>query len=297
MARASTEPPGEAWTVGRVLRWATGDFEKRGLPTARLDAEVLLAHVLGWERIRLFVEANRVLQEAELGAYREVIQRRRAGEPVAYVVGRREFFGLDFTVDRRVLIPRPDTETLVEVALARTRAWSMHGRAVDLCTGSGCVAIAFARQRPTWEVIGIDCDALALEVARANALDLGAVHTVRFVVGDLGDPLDPNERFDLVTANPPYIPTADCEALDPGIRDFEPRLGLDGGPDGLTVMRRVVETARRCLGPVGIVALEVGFDQANRVAELLERAGFTAIERRRDYGGHERVVSGQRGAE
>jgi release factor glutamine methyltransferase len=294
LATASERPAGESWTVQRVLGWATQDFEKRGLPTARLDAEVLLAHVLGCERIRLFVEATRVLGEAELGAYREVIRRRRTGEPVAYVVGRREFFGLDFAVDSRVLIPRPDTETLVDVALDRTRAWSMHGRALDLCTGSGCVAIAFARQRPTWEVIGIDLDADALEVARANALRLGAVHALRFLPGDLDAPLDPNERFDLVTANPPYIPTAECDELDPGVRDFEPRLALDGGQDGLTVMRRVVETARACLVPEGVVALEVGFDQASRVADLLEGAGFSAIERRRDYGGHERVVSGRR---
>jgi release factor glutamine methyltransferase len=296
LAAASERPSGDSWTVQRVLRWATQDFEKRGLPTARLDAEVLLAHVLGSERIRLYVEATRALGEAELGAYREVIQRRRAGEPVAYVVGQREFFGLDFAVDRRVLIPRPDTETLVEAALARTHAWSMHGRALDLCTGSGCVAIAFAHQRPTWEVIGVDLDAGALEVARANALSLGAVHSVRFCAGDLGAALDPNERFDLVTANPPYIPTGECDVLDPGVRDFEPRRALDGGQDGLSVMRRVVETARACLVPEGIVALEVGFDQASRVVELLESAGFSAIERQRDYGGHERVVSGRRAA-
>jgi release factor glutamine methyltransferase len=290
---ASERPPRDAWAVQRLLRWAAEDFEKRGSPTARLDAEVLLAHVLGTERIRLFVEAQRVLEEAELGAYRDVIRRRRMGEPVAYIVGRREFYGLDFVVDQRVLIPRPDTETLVEVALGRTHAWSMYGRALDLCTGSGCVAIAFGRQRPTWEVTGIDVSPNALEVARMNAQRLGAVHGVQFRCGDLMAPLDPSDRFELITANPPYIPTVDCAELEPGIRDFEPRLALDGGEDGLGPIRRIVAAARDHLVPGGILALEVGFDQATRVTDLLESAAFSDVERRRDYGGHERVVSGR----
>jgi release factor glutamine methyltransferase len=285
----------EAWSVQRVLRWAAQDFEKRGSPSARLDAEVLLAHVLGVERIRLFVEPGRALTPAELSRYREAIQRRRADEPVAYIIGHREFYGLDFLVDRRVLIPRPDTEALVEVALERTRTWSLYGRAVDLCTGSGCVAIAFARQRPTWEVTGIDLDPGTIELARDNALRLGTVHGVCFLASDLFTPLAAGERFDLVTCNPPYVPTEEYLELDRGIRDFEPRLALDGGKDGLVLTRRVVEACRERLVPGGVLCLEVGSGQATEVAGLCEAAGLTAIQRQRDYGGHERVVSGRWG--
>jgi release factor glutamine methyltransferase len=212
---------------------------------------------------------------------------------VAYIVGTREFHGIPIRVDRRVLVPRPDTETLVEVALERTRSRHLHGEGLDLCTGSGCIAIAIARRRPTWHLVGTDISADAVSVARDNTARLGAVWSVRFVVGDLDTGLPPDERFDLVTANPPYIPTAAIAELPPDVRDHEPRLALDGGPDGLAVVRRVVDVARQRLSPGGIVAIEVGHDQAGRTSALLGDAGFEAIERRRDYGGIERIVSGR----
>lgn len=285
----------EPWTVGRILGWATDDFRKRGMDAPRIDAEVLLAHVLGVDRVRLVVEAGRELAPEELARYRELIQRRRRAEPVAYLVGAREFYGLAFQVDRRVLVPRPDTETLVEEALERTRASHLQGNALDLCTGSGCVALAFASRRPTWHVIASDVSAEALAVARHNAERQGALGTVRLLLSDLDAALPPEARFDLITANPPYIPTADLATLMADVRDHEPHLALDGGPSGLAVVERVVEAARRRLSPGGVVALEVGHDQAPRVAALLERAGFEEVKRRRDYGGIERVVSARRG--
>lgn len=283
----------EAWTIQRVLAWAAQDFAARGFDSPRLDAELLLGHALGLDRVRLIIEFQRELSPDELGRYRELIRRRRAGEPVAYVLGRREFYGLVMRVDARVLIPRPDTETLVEVALARTRSRSMFGNALDLCTGSGCVAIAFAKLRPTWHVSGVDVSGDALEVARENALRLGAVWNVRWVEGDLCAPLAPEERFDLVTANPPYIPAEEVKRLEPGIRDFEPRVALGGGADGLEITRRIAREAATRLGLGGVLAIEVGAGQANEVAEIFERAGLEGIERQRDYGGHERVVSGR----
>jgi release factor glutamine methyltransferase len=285
----------DEWTVARVVTWATDDFRRRGLDSPRLDAELLLAHVLGVDRIRLFVDFARTLAPGELSRFRELIQRRRRAEPVAYILGTREFFGLRFIVDERVLVPRPDTETLVEVALERTKEAHLHGEVLDLCTGSGCVALAFASSRPTWRVTGTDVSADAINVARDNAKRFGAVHHARFVVSDIDQALPLDTRFDLVTANPPYIPTADVATLPADIRDHEPRLALDGGPDGLDVIRRVLEAAQRRLNPEGIVALEVGYDQAARVAELFLGAGFTDVERRTDYGGIERVVSGRRG--
>lgn len=283
----------EPWTIARVLAWATQDFKKRGLDSARLDAELLLGRVLGVDRIRLIIDSLRELSPEELVRYRELIKRRRAAEPIAYIVGEREFFGLPFRVDGRVLVPRPDTEILVEVALERTRSRDMYGRLLDLCTGSGCVALAFAKQRRTWRFTATDISADALAVARENARRLGLTWNLRFLEGDLDEPLDDHERFELITANPPYISDADMAELDATVRDYEPHLALRGGADGLDLVRRIVERAPARLTEGGVLALEIAYDQAPRVAALLEQAGFVEIERRRDYGGHERVVSGR----
>jgi len=280
------------WTIESVVRWTTDDFRTRGLDNPRLDAELLLSHVLGTTRIQLIVDGKRPLAEDELSRFRELVKRRRAREPMAYIVGQREFYGRTFRVDRRVLVPRPDTEALVEVALARTRALSMSMRALDLCTGSGCVAITIARERPTISVTATDVSADALAVARDNAHRLGA-YNVAFRQGDLFEAADSaGTRFDLVTANPPYVPSDEMASLMPDVRDFEPRLALDGGPDGLALLRRVVAGAPSRLGPGGILAVEVGAGEAPAVAQLLETAGLRAIEVARDYGRVERVVSG-----
>lgn len=282
------------WTVARVLAWATDDFRARGLDSPRLDAELLLGLVLGVDRVRLILESTRILEPKELGTYRELIQRRRRREPVAYIRGEREFFGLAVRVDRRVLVPRPDTETLVEVLLERTARVHLDGDLLDLCTGSGCVAIAFFRRRPTWRTTGIDVSPEAVALARENAERLGAVPGVRFLVSDLDRALPESERFDVVTANPPYIPTAEIETLDADVRDFEPRLALDGGADGLDVLRSVIAVAKRRLRPGGVAAFEVGAGQAPAVGALLSGEGFSDVRATRDYGGHERVVSGVR---
>jgi release factor glutamine methyltransferase len=285
---------GADWSIGRVLAWAASDFRGRGIESPRLDAELLLSFVLGVDRIRLILEVDRLLSPAELGAFRELIKRRRVREPMAYILGKREFYGLDFRVGRDVLIPRPDSETLVEVALERTSGRALYGRALDLCTGSGCIAVAFKKQRPSWSVTATDLSVSAVEVARENAVRLGAIWGLRFLVGDLTSPLQPGERFDLITANPPYIASAEVDGLDPGIRDFEPRLALDGGADGLDVARRVVNEATPLLDRSGVLAIEVAAGQAGAVCELFASAGLEAIDRRKDYQGHERVVSGRK---
>jgi release factor glutamine methyltransferase len=285
----------EAWSIARVLRWAAEDFARRGLPSPRLDAELLLGEVLAVDRVRLIVDSARPLSEAELARYRELIIRRRRGEPIAYIRGEREFYGHRFRVDARVLVPRPDTETLVEVALTRTHHLSLYGRALDLCTGSGCVAIAFARERPTWKVTGSDVSEQAAELARENAERLGAVFATRWLVGDLFDAIPTGERFELVTGNPPYIPRAEIATLDADVRDFEPRLALDGGEDGLDLVRRVVERAPEFLAPGGVLALEIGHGQVSAVARCFEARGFSEVATKRDYGGIERVVSGRFG--
>lgn len=293
MSAATESPATETWTIAKVLAWATEDFRGRNIESARLDAELLLSEALRLDRIRLIVESQRPLSPDELGSFRELIKRRRLGEPIAYILGRREFFGLSFKVDRRVLIPRPDTEALVEVALERTRARYMFGNALDLCTGSGCVAVSFAKQRPTWRVTATDVSEPALGLALENAQRLGAVFGMRFLAGDLFAPIPASERFDLITANPPYIPEADVAKLDAGIRDFEPKVALSAGADGLDVIRRIVAEGVSRLVPGGVLALEVQYDQAPRVRELFARAGLVELATRRDLGGHERVVSGE----
>ncbi|MEB2312618.1 MAG: peptide chain release factor N(5)-glutamine methyltransferase [Sorangiineae bacterium] len=282
----------DAWTIARVLAWAVADFKARGMETPRLDAELLLGHALGLDRIKLILQHERLLAAEELARYRALIKRRRAGEPVAYLLGVREFYGLPIRVDARALIPRPDTEALVDVALERTRARSLYGRALDLCTGSGCVALALASRRPTWKFLAVDASCGAVELARENVERLGMAFSVGVLEGDLFATLPTGARFELITANPPYIPEAELATLDPSIREFEPRLALTGGESGLELAARIVASARVWLTPGGLLAMELGSDQAERGRALFAEAGFIDIETRRDYGGRERVTSG-----
>jgi release factor glutamine methyltransferase len=295
----TTEP--KTWTIEAVVRWATDDFRARGIENPRLDAEVLCSFALGISRIQLIVDGKRPLVPTELARLRDLVRRRRTHEPIAYLRGEREFYGRVFHVDKRVLVPRPDTEALVDVALARTSGVSMAMRALDLCTGSGCVAITLARQRPTAFVVGTDLSAEALAVARDNACRLGA-YNVAFAQGDLFDfDLGPAfarrsaaaRRFDVVTANPPYIPSAEIAGLMADVRDFEPRGALDGGADGLDFVRRIVAGARAVLVPGGALAVEVGAGQAEEVSALFAAAGYVDVTTARDIARIERVVHGE----
>ncbi|MGO8991941.1 MAG: peptide chain release factor N(5)-glutamine methyltransferase [Polyangiaceae bacterium] len=288
----SPEQP-QTWTIEAVVRWATDDFRARGIEKPRLDAEVLLAHALESTRTQLVIDAKRPLEPEELARFRALVKRRRAREPVAYLLGVREFYGRQFRVDKRVLIPRPDTETLVDVALARTLERSLSMRALDLCTGSGCVAITLSRERPTARVHATDLSEDALLVARENALRLGA-YGVSFTRGDLFDALPAGcGPFDVIVANPPYIATDEVERLDRDIKEFEPRLALDGGADGLATVRRIVEGAPERLAPGGFLATEVGAGEAVEAVRVFEARGFSEVTVTRDYGRVERVVDGK----
>jgi release factor glutamine methyltransferase len=294
MTAEASSGAGEVWTIARVLRWAAEDLARRGVnDSPRLDAELLLGHATGLDRVRMIVDAARPLAPDELDRFRQLLVRRRRSEPVAYIVGEREFYGMRFSVNRHVLIPRPDTEILVNVALERTRERHMFGRAVDVCTGSGCVAIAFATERPTWHVTGSDISEDALVVARQNALRLGAIWNVDFRPSDLLASMGAGALFDLITANAPYVPDAEVPTLAADIRNYEPAGALCGGPDGLAILRRLVKAAPAWLAPGGVLALEVGAGQAERVAKGLGAYGFADVQRERDYGGIERVVSGR----
>lgn len=290
-ASGEAESQDRVWSVSRVLAWAAEDLKRRGNDTGRLDVELLLSRVLKVDRIGLIVQAERPLAQGELAEFRELFKRRRAGEPVAYLLGEREFYGIKLRVDSRALIPRPDTERLVEVALERTRARSMRGAALDLCTGSGCVAIALSRARPTWSVTASDVSPDALCVARDNAHRTGAVRNLELLEGSLFAPVA-ERRFDLITGNPPYIPSSEIAALPPDVRDFEPHLALDGGSDGLSLVRDIAARAQRHLTPGGLLALEIGAEQGSGARDILEAHGFRDVELARDLGGRDRVISG-----
>jgi release factor glutamine methyltransferase len=286
------------WTVLDVVRWTTARFVERGIGTPRLDAELLVAHVLSLPRVQLYVQFERVLTPEELAALRALIKRRQGGESVAYLTERKEFWKLEFAVDARVLVPRPDTETLVEEAQARLTPSAPPGetggaapRIADVGTGSGALAITLAKLRPDAAVFASDLSPPALEVARANAERLTAA--VTFVEGDLAAPLAAHAPFSLIVANLPYIPTGDMASLPLDVRT-EPALALDGGPDGLDLVRRLVADAPALLAAGGGLALEIGAGQAEATRALLQAAGFTDIQTRRDLAGVERVVSGVR---
>lgn len=284
----------DVWTIRKVLTWATDDLRSRDSDTPRLDAELLLAHVLRINRIGLITDAERPLGKEELAAYRELHKRRRAGEPVAYLLRVREFYGRPFRVDSRVLVPRPDTEILVEVALDRMRERSLSARVLDLCTGSGCVAVTLAKERPTWSLLGSDISEDALVVARDNALRLGALPRIAFTRSDLFAGIAPGSRFDLITANPPYIPDGDKASLAQTIVGFEPHIALFGGSDGLDFAKRIIVGAPAFSSRDAVLAMEIGAGQAQEVAAHFREHGYRDVEVKKDYGSIERVVSGVR---
>jgi release factor glutamine methyltransferase len=264
--------------VGDVVARGSAALTAAGVDTPRLDAELLLGFVLGIDRVRLLIDARKPVPADTLERYEELTARRAAREPVAYILGHRDFRRITLSVDPRVLIPRPETELLVEVGLSL----SCGARVADVGTGSGAVALALADERPDLDVWGIDLSKGAVAVARDNALRLGlAAH---FVVADLLDGVE--VAFDAVLANLPYV--AEGAELAPEISRYEPAPALFAGPDGLDVIRRLLSMVEG----VSLVALEIGSEQADAVVALLCGASFASVERLRDLAGHERVVVG-----
>ncbi|MCB9541841.1 MAG: peptide chain release factor N(5)-glutamine methyltransferase [Myxococcales bacterium] len=283
----------ERWTIARVLEWTTGFFRDRGLDSPRLDAELLIADALGIDRMRIYLDHHKPLTPDELTAVRERVRRRGRHEPVAYITGQKGFWSLDLAVDARVLVPRPDTERLVERAIARLEGREAP-RVVDVGCGSGAIALAIAHDRPDAQVTGVDRSPDALAVSRQNAATLGLDRVV-FREGDLLAGLD--GPFDLVASNPPYIPSADIEALMPDVARYEPRAALDGGPDGLDLVRRLIPEAADRLAPGGVLLVEIGHDQGPAARALAEADGrFEDVQIVADYGRRDRVLEATRKA-
>ena len=287
-ARAHTE----TWTVLRLMLWSADYLKTHGVPSARLDAEYMLSHVLGVGRLEMYLQHERPLTARELDDFRPLLRRRAKREPLQYVLGRQAFRSLDLEVRPGVLIPRPETESLVEEVLAWARG---HGRAdlvgLDVGTGSGAIALSLLAEGPFGGFVGSDVSTAALEVAARNRDALGMRERLDLRAGGLFEPVRAGERFDVIVSNPPYVAEAERPALAPEVVDWEPTEALFGGSDGLAVIREIVRGASAVLRPEGLLALEVGAGQANAVAALVEARGeYRDVGIRKDLAGKDRVV-------
>lgn len=293
--------------VTDYLQLATGYLQNCGSESARLDAELLLGHVLGLDRMSLYVNFDRPLEPAEVDRFRDALRKRCQGTPVAYIVGQRDFLSASLAVNSAVLIPRPETELLVEAVLQQLPAADKSGGEhepaearyiiADIGTGSGAIAIGLAMTLPDARLVAVDVSADALRVAQRNAQSHAVADQIEFFAGDLLTPLlvPPGAdkykgRLDVVVSNPPYITTDEWQRLPAEVRDFEPRVALDGGVDGLSLYRRLIPAAVDALKPGGLLAVEIGADQAAAVRRLLDDGAWTDVQLLQDYAGHDRIV-------
>ncbi len=277
-------------TVRVVLQETARFFAKRGLEAARLEAELLMAHLLGVERLRLYTDPERPLAGTELDRYKELIRRRLSGEPLAYITGKKAFLKWEFNVTPDVLVPRPETEILVEKTLAMLET-AAGGRILELGTGSGIITIALAHYLPAYQFEAVDISPAALGVAAGNAACHQLSERIAFYEGDLYEalPAGRENAYTAIVSNPPYIPSGVLPTLAREVR-MEPRQALDGGPDGLEIIRRIISRAPEFLAPGGFLALEHGHDQKPMVERLARIAGFTSIQSYDDYSGFPRVT-------
>jgi len=321
-------PDAPPWTILRLLEWTRKFFESKGIDDARLEAELLLAHALQLERLQLYMQHNRVVAEPQLSAFRDLVKRRAQRVPTQYLLGEAYFRHLTLKVTPAVLVPRPETEILVDEALElicpkKRPAWKFERgefidhraeaaqpellatsdrpapppapRVLDLCTGSGCIALAIAAECPQATVVATDLSAEALAVARENAARCQLTDRVTFLEGDLFAALaalaESDRVFDLVTANPPYIRESEMAELMPEVRDHEPRAALAAGPDGLDVIDRLLDGVAAHLAPGRSLLMEIGYNQATPLRErAAELRDLELVSIRKDLGGHERVV-------
>lgn len=284
-----------------VLQKTTAFLKERGIESARLDAELLVGHVLGLDRVKVYLNFDRPFSEAELERLRPLLRRRAAREPMAWILGEKEFYGHAFVVKPGTLVPRPDTETLIEAFLEWEPAAKAEEGApapepvyvVDVGSGTGCIGLTLALENPAVRLFAVDLSEEALATTRANVEKHGAGARVAVLRGDGLAPVPASRPIDWVVANPPYIPTAEIEGLAPEVRDWEPRLALDGGPDGLDPYRRLIPAAAARVRKG--VLVEVGAGQAPEVAEMMRAAGLVDVETKADLAGTERVVRGRKG--
>ena len=283
------------WTLLDAHRSLTEFLSRHGVEEPRLASEIVTAHALGMKRIDIYTKFDQPLTAEELDAVRKLGKRLAAGEALQLVVGDAQFFSYFFAVRQGVFIPRPETETLVDTA---ARFMKNRGEdaapptLLDLCTGSGVIAVTMLKFLPYATAVATEISPAAVDLARENAEKLGVTDRIEVLEGNLFEPLAPGAVFDAITANPPYIPTHDILRVEPVVKDNDPNAALDGGSDGLDVIRRIAAGAPARLAPGGFIALEVGAGQAGDVETILKGEGFARTEMRRDLSGIERVVTG-----
>jgi len=284
----------EQWPILKTLHWTVDYFNRHALDSPRIDAEILLAHALGCERIDLYMRHDQPLNADELSVFKGLIRRRAVREPVAYITGIKEFWSLPFQVTPAVLIPRPDTERLVEMALSLLNEGDFGDRAriLELGVGSGAVTVALAHEYKSGRFWALDRSWPAVCVARHNAGRNGVDHRIHFFIGDWMASLASDcEPFDMIVTNPPYVRTADIDTLSDDIRRFEPVTALDGGQDGMDAIRIILEQSHRHLRRGGVLLTEIGHDQREAVSGHMQRRGiYQSVEFFKDYGGNDRVA-------
>jgi len=282
------------WTILKLLQWTFSYFNSHKIEGARASAEILLANALGLKRIDLYLRYDQPLGREELATFKTLIKRRVKMEPVAYIIGNKEFWSLDLDVTKDVLIPRPDTECLVEQALAylpgkdSNALWNI----LELGTGSGAIILSMATQQPQHRYFASDLSEKALRVAKVNAEKNHLSEAILFFAGDWLYPIKNNIRnFDMIVSNPPYIPTHVIAGLEPEIVFYEPRIALDGGKDGLDSLRVIINQAPSFLKPAGYLILEIGYDQKQKISKIVNHCGkYESVNIVKDYGGHDRVA-------
>ncbi len=281
------------WTVRDVVQWTTAYLRSKGVTSPRLDSEVLLAHALGVDRLSLYMDLDRPLTPTERDRYRDLVRRRAGREPVALITQTREFWSIPFRVRRGVLIPRPETEILVECVLAEIRQIPSP-EILEIGTGSGAVAVAVAREMPEARIVATDIDPAVIQMAALNSRQAGVSSSIRLVAADLFSPFRPGTRFDVICSNPPYVPTKEIALLEPEIVLFEPHSALDGGPDGLDLIRKLAAGAPDYLKTSGALIMEIGDQQEDCATALLTSEGcLRDVRVFRDLAGRPRVIVGK----
>ena len=267
------------WTIQKLLNWTTEYLTSKGIDSPRLSAELLLSHVLGLKRIELYTQFEKIVTGQQLDRLHGLVKRASQKEPIPYLVGKTEFYSLELDITPDCMIPRPETELLAERAIEFLRTRSGKQFVCDLCTGSGCIAVAIARNYPDCQIIATDISDAALTVAARNIEKHRLKDRIKLLCGDLFDPIMPQldaDKFDLIVCNPPYVSAAEFEKLDKNVKDYEPKLALFAGDDGLDIYRRIIERVEQFLKPDAVLMLEIGYNQGPTVRELLEQVRIFA---------------------
>lgn len=288
----------DTWTIQKLLNWITVHFTDKGIDSPRLSAELLLSSVLTMKRIELYTQFDKPVEKQQLHRLHDLVKRAAQNEPIAYLTGKTEFYSLEINVTPDCMVPRPETELLAERAVEFLRTRRGPQFVCDLCTGSGCIAVAIAKSFPGARIIATDISAAALDVAAANIEMHQLKDRIKLLQGDLFDPLVPHldvEKFDLLVCNPPYVSAPEFEALDKNVKDYEPKLALFAGADGLDIYRRLCEKADRFLKPDAALILEIGCAQGPAVTELLQQTGtFSEIKIEKDSHNNDRILTATR---